>query len=97
MTALLQEIFSHPQCVSQYCDYKPTEFPLQNHIRSPDCSANWSYGIHFVVGGVCCSSLSGSLQRNYVLLADVEVISGPVVSFPHRLPHKQPHGFSVVL
>lgn len=48
-------------------------------------------------GGRDHSSGSGILERSHVLLADVEVIGGPVVSFPHRLPHKQPHGFGVVL
>lgn len=42
------------------------------------------------------SPLSASLQRCHILLADVRVISGPVIRYPHRLPHKQPHGFGVV-
>lgn len=44
-----------------------------------------------------CSSFSGYLQRSHVLLTDVEVIGRPVVRLPYGLPHKQPHGFSVVL
>lgn len=44
-----------------------------------------------------CSFLSGSLQRSQVLVTDLKVISGTIVGFPHRLPDKQPHGFSVVL
>lgn len=42
-------------------------------------------------------SLSGSLQRGHVLLTDFKLVGRPVVSFPHGLPHKQPHGFGVVL
>lgn len=58
-----------------------------NHIRGP-CSRR---------SIVFCGSRSGSLQGSHVLLTNFKVISRPVVSFPYWLPHKQSHGFSVVL